>query len=183
MSFTFIFCHLLLVKLYLSSVLTHAHTILKSGKLDMNHKIYRKKKQKQKNRIVKTKIHNTLFMKNFGRHSSAFSCLLSISHPGSTFPSFLSFHPQFCQSYFMPMHFFFSALSPSATLVLPFCRNPFLFFPVVLIEVCTSLNQTDATWKGDRMKERERKARERERERDRAKEGEHTREMTHQQLI
>lgn len=78
------------------TLLTHAHTVLKSGKLNMNHK---------KNRIVKTKIHHTLYMKYFGRHSSAFICLLSISHPGSTFPSFLSFHLQFCQSYFIAYRF------------------------------------------------------------------------------
>lgn len=58
-------------------------------------------------------------MKYFGRHSSAFICLLSISHPGSTFPSFLSFHLQFCQSYFIAYQFCIISLCHSCPPFLP----------------------------------------------------------------
>lgn len=58
-------------------------------------------------------------MKYFGRHSSAFICLLSISHPGSTFPSFLSFHLQFCQSYFIAYRFCIISLCHSCPPFLP----------------------------------------------------------------
>lgn len=137
------------------SVLTHAHTVLKSGKLNMNHKIKKTKKAKQKNRIVKTKIHHTLFMKYFGRHSSAFICLLLISHPCSTFPSFLSFRLQFCQSYFIAYRFCIISLCRSCPPFLPQSIS-LLFWSRLALRWTRVMPYGKVTeWKKDRGRERE----------------------------